>query len=82
MKILPEHYARIVEAIRPLKPLFQEHRAKLAADPRVKDLEKRFRWDAAHAAKLTPFFCESVYPYANDEHIDTALRAAVEEVES
>ena len=25
-------------------------------------------------AKLTPFVCENLYQYANDKHIDTALR--------
>ncbi len=81
MKIKPEHYIHIVNAIRPLKPRFAGHREYLKAEARCNDLEMRFRWDAAHAAKLTEFFCDSIYPYANDEHIDTALRAAIAEIE-
>jgi hypothetical protein len=49
-----------------------------AAD-RVKDLNKRYRWDllwAADRAK-TSLWTARVYDYANDAHIDTALRALV-----
>ena len=34
----------------------------------------RWRWDVARIAGLIPFFCTDIYKYANDEHIDTALR--------
>ena len=39
--------------------------------------QTRFRWDVAHKAGLTPFFCRVIYPYASDSHIDTALRKAM-----
>ena len=39
--------------------------------------DKRFRWDLANAAGLIPFFCDTLYQYMNDEHIDTALRSIV-----
>lgn len=34
----------------------------------------RFRWDVARQANLIPFFCDTIYKYANDTHIETALK--------
>jgi hypothetical protein len=42
---------------------------------RVKDLNKRYRWDLAHAAKLNLIALYDVG--CNDTHIDTALRNIV-----
>jgi len=36
---------------------------------------KRFRWDIARAAGLSPFICDQLYTYCNDSHIDTAFRS-------
>jgi hypothetical protein len=36
--------------------------------------EKRWRWDLTYRAGLTKWICDNIYPYANDEHLDTALR--------
>ena len=82
MKITNEHYSHIVDAIRPLKPCFKVYKDSLKSDPRVKDIEMRFRWDMAWSAKLSQFFSDNVYSYANDDHIDTALRAAIAEIEA
>lgn len=77
MKIRPEHYAKMKSEIA---------RVLTTVQPQVLDVfrkthsEKRFRWDLMYAAKLTPFICNELYPYANDEHIDTALRAIVREL--
>ncbi len=81
MKIKPKHYTRILEAIRPLAHKFPTHRAALIKERKARDIEKRLRWDMAHAAKLKKFFCDEIYSYANDEHIDTALRQAIKEIE-
>lgn len=54
----------------------KEHKASLANDPRVKNIEMRFRWDllfATSAAARTNWF-DNVYAYANDTHVDTALK--------
>lgn len=80
MKIKPEHYQHMLEAIRPLAPRLAEHREKLKGDPRVKDIEKRVRWDAFNAAGLTRWSCDTLYPYLNDDHIDTALRTIMKEI--
>lgn len=81
MKIQPAHYEHMKAAIAAL-PVegMRAHKLMLASDKRVKDLEKRFRWDLSYAAKLTPFICSDVYSYANDDHVDTALRAIVREL--
>jgi hypothetical protein len=39
------------------------------------DGSMRDRWDALSAAGLIPWVCSTLYPYLNDNHIDTALRA-------
>ena len=82
MKIKPEHYAHMLEAMgraQVAQPTIT--RAHYAANGIGKDTAKRHRWDLSYAAKLTPFMCEHIYPYANDTHIDTALRAIVKELE-
>jgi hypothetical protein len=82
MKIKPEHFNKIVESLRPLADQIPAHREAVRESGKFQDLEKRIRWDWAHAAGLTPFFCAEIYDYANDEHIDTALRAAVKLITS
>ena len=39
--------------------------------------EMRFRWDVVRAAGLIPFFCDVIYKYADDTHINTALKKAI-----
>ena len=81
MKIQPDHYAHMRDAIEALpRDAVVAHKAALENDPRVKDLGMRYRWDLLHAARLTPWLCDTIYPYANDTHIDTALRAIVNEL--
>jgi hypothetical protein len=81
MKIQPDHYAVMRDAIAALPTdAVAAHKAALHNEPRVKDLPKRLRWDLLYAAKLNPFVCDTIYPYANDTHIDTALRSIVNEL--
>jgi hypothetical protein len=70
MKIKPEHFAYMKSAIlaNPYAPTLPEYLAQGLS-------EKCWRWELCHMAGLTPWICANVYPYANDEHIDTALRA-------
>jgi hypothetical protein len=68
------------DAIAPLDTA--ETRARYASGdfPRaelVKDLDRRYRWDLFHAARLAGWACDTVYPYATDTHLDTALRSIV-----
>lgn len=87
MKMTPEHYAHLLDALRrrmstvtpeQLRTYF-EH---LAHDPQVADPHKRLRWDLLHSAGLTPWLCDTLYAYLNDDHIDTALRRAMMELTS
>jgi len=36
--------------------------------------EKRWRWDWCYKAGLSKWICDNLYPYADDSHIDTALK--------
>lgn len=82
MKIRPEHYEVIRLAIQRITPDMRAHMAATAtADPRVKDLAKRIRWDLLWFTGLTKWLCDTVYPYADDSHVDAALRAIVKELE-
>ncbi len=85
MKITPEHYAHLLDALRrrmttitpeQLRTYF-EH---LAHDPQVADPHKRLRWDLLWSSGLTAWVCDTLYPYLNDDHIDTALRRAIMEL--
>ena len=85
MKITPVHYAHMRDTIKAKLAKFPEgtvaqHRERLQAHPQVKDVEKRLRWDLFHAAGLGIWVCDNVYPYANDEHIDTALRQIMKDL--
>jgi hypothetical protein len=76
MKIKPEHVAHMRAAIVPILPSIPSE-ATLRNDPRVKDAAKRRRWDALYAAGLSRWVSDNIYSYADDTHIDTALRAIV-----
>jgi hypothetical protein len=83
MKVKPEHYQQMLEAIRPLVTQVAAHRERLKTDSRVKDLEKRLRWDLLYASRCelaAHYISDTLYPYCNDEHIDTALKAIVKEL--
>lgn len=87
MKIRPEHYQYMQQAIENRLATYspqsiEAYLLNIQADPRVKDWRKRYRWDLAHAAGLTPWFCAVLYSYLNDTHIDTALRHIMQERES
>jgi len=69
MKIKPEHVEHLRKAISEFTDTYTLDEYK-----RNGLSEKRWRWDLTYRAKLTPWICENLYPYANDEHIDTALR--------
>jgi len=69
MKIKPEHVAYIAAAI---KPFDTYEMRKAYADGQLTAL--RYRFDLLYRAKLSPWLCDNVYPYANDDHLDTALR--------
>jgi hypothetical protein len=69
MKIKPEHFEHMKKAI-----LANAHAPTLPSYLARGLTEKRWRWDLLYAAGLGGWICTNIYPYANDEHIDTALR--------
>ncbi len=83
MKIKPEHIAFIQEKFRAKVGEIVKHRAWLKIPSNsvgVKDFEKRLRWDAFNSIIGSNWICEKIYPYANDEHLDTALRHVFKEL--
>jgi len=78
MKITPEHLAHMRAAIAATIPV---HPYTAADYARAGHSPKRYRWDLLYAAKLTPWICQHLYKYCNDEHIDTALRAILAELQ-
>jgi hypothetical protein len=42
---------------------------------KAKDLQMRFCFDLAYGAGLSAFISSEIYPYANDQHLFTALKA-------
>jgi len=83
MKILPEHYDHIKQTIKNSPVTIKEHRNNLlnsGAQPRNFDM--RLRWDLFHYANLSKFACDTLYPYLTDDHIDTALKSIMKELEA
>lgn len=82
MKIKPEHYAHIKTCISELKEKIKPHREYLIKEGKAKDIEKRLRWDMFWATKQTHWVCDNLYSYMNDDHLDTALRHIMAELEA
>ena len=80
MKIRPEHYQHMRDAIMAIADHVPAMKTEIATDPRVKDPEVRLWWDLSYRAGLTAWICENIYSYANDKHLDTALRKILDEV--
>lgn len=86
MKISPEHYTVLIEAIRPLVPRLTAHREAIVREGKAQDIEKRLRWDALWAAKIDGrdscfFLSDKLSPLGiKDAHIDTALREIMREL--
>jgi hypothetical protein len=81
MKISPAHYAHMKFALAKIPTNdVKAHRAHIISEGKAQDIEKRLRWDLSYAAGLTSWFCREIYSYANDDHIDTALRKIMREL--
>ena len=74
MKIKPEHFQYIKAECEKVLKLYPD-KQKLYKANGLSD--KRFRWDILFCAKLGDFICKEIYKYANDEHIDTALKKII-----
>lgn len=83
MKIQTQHYAELKEMLTPLAEKIKPHREYLIKEGKCEDVEKRLRWDITYARRETSAYISStLYPYMNDDHLDTALRHIVAELEA
>jgi hypothetical protein len=81
MKITTEHYNHIKQEIDKLlaanpEAVARYERGEFSRSEKTKDLQRRFCFDVMRAAGLNKWICDNIYPYANDDHIYTALRKA------
>lgn len=76
MKITPEHYTHMEQAIKGQLALYpaNQHMDYLRWEAKAKDYSKRLRWDYLWMSGLSGWLTANVYSYANDDHVDTALR--------
>ena len=81
MKIKQEHYDYMKNKMEEFSNEIKKHREFLVKERKTKDIEKRLRWDLMYMTKLTPFLCNELYPYLNDNHIDTTLKHIMVEID-
>lgn len=82
MKVRPDHYQKMLENLRAVdKATIIQHARVVLHSGKFKDYQKCMRWHMVRLACLTPFIADTLYQYCNDDHIDTALRQAMLELE-
>ena len=81
MKIKPEHLQHMLEKIKPLSGHIKSHREYIINENKAKDIEQRLRWDLFWAANLSDYARDVLYPYMNDDHIDTALKTIMKRLD-
>ena len=86
MKIKPEHFEHMKTTIdgylkrhEGIIGLYEQ--GLFVRSDRVKDLQTRFNFDLMYMAGLTRYVCDNIYPYANDDHVMTALKRICPKVE-
>ena len=79
MKMTKEHYEHMKAAISTLDKESILATAKTVTN--YKDLNERMRWYMANQAGLLRFTCDVLYKYLNDDHIDTALKSIMKELD-
>lgn len=83
MKIKAEHYATLKSMLSQYSHDNREQVLAYKALKLGKDPERRFRWDLftfARRSGAEKIVMNDIYRYANDNHLDTALRAIVREL--
>ena len=89
MKIQPNHYAFIKAAIQNkfTVSLVKEHRTYIESEWKrdhvnytEENVEKRLRWDLLWLSVTSAWICATVYKYADDTHLDTALKKIMKEL--
>lgn len=78
MKIVPEHLEhmrREIARVATPENILAYESGNFPRASACSDLQTRFNFDLLVAAGLTPWICKNVYPYANDDHLASALRS-------
>lgn len=83
MKIKPEHFDHLKSEIDKTLAIHNSkgelvsayERGEFHNSDKTKDVQVRFCFDLLYGAGLTKWVCDTLYPYLNDDHIYTALRA-------
>lgn len=82
LKINQEHLQFIKEQfLTKSKDELKKYKELLKTDSLVKDIEQRFRWDLLYGLVGSEWVCDNLYPYLNDDHIDSALKQICKELE-
>jgi hypothetical protein len=81
MKMTLEHYDYLHNAMKINAHNIPQYRAFIIEQGKAKDIEMRLRWDLLWLSGLSPWISEHLYPYLNDDHIDTALRSIMTKLE-
>ena len=83
MKMKSDHYATLKSAIATNAHKIEAHLNYIVTYSNAKDANKRLRWDMLYLSKRelpAHWVCDTLYPYLNDDHIDTALRQIIAEL--
>jgi hypothetical protein len=81
MKMTAEHYDFLKAALSHVRrDLVKKHYANLTLEPKVYNVERRLRFDILYSCMRSNMVCDMFYPYLNDDHIDTAVKAALKEL--
>lgn len=72
MKMKPEHYEKIKTAMKEKHEEFLKHKEYTEYNKKGYSVN-RYAWDLFHASGQTPFACQVLYKYLNDDHISTAI---------
>jgi len=72
MKMTQEHFLHMAQALEKFNTDY--YRSRYAASGLT---TRRFQWDAVRAAGLTPWLCDTLYKYLDDNHIQTALNRII-----
>jgi hypothetical protein len=72
VKITPEHFEKLRTFVAP-------HDTPKTREGAIRrgDSDMRYRWDCLWATKQNPWLYGTLYPYLNDDQIDTALRRII-----
>lgn len=86
MKIKPEHFQHLKTEIEAILSKYDRvveeyEKGQFPRSEKVKDLQRRFCFDVLFGAGLSRWVSDNLYPYMNDDHLYTALKAICPKLE-